>query len=61
MKVRFALVKENDQNSPSTFTEPEYLPPLYDTYEIENLQGYNKGDARFLKVVKGNYVLKIKP
>lgn len=61
LKVRFILVKENDERSPSTMSEPDYLPPLFDTYEIEHLQGYNRGDARFLKVVRGNYVLKIKP
>lgn len=61
LRCRFILVKENNAGSPSIFSEPDYNPPAYDTYEIEYLKGYNRGDARFLNVVKGTYILKIKP
>lgn len=46
---------------PSIYAEPEYEPPHYDTYEIEYYHGYNHGDAKFLNLVKGTYILKIKP
>ncbi len=61
LKLRFILVKENSQNSPTTFDDPKYFPPRYDTYEIEYFHGYNRGDAKFLNVVRGSYILKIKP
>jgi hypothetical protein len=34
LKLRFILVKENNQNSPTTFNDPKYFPPKFDTYEI---------------------------
>lgn len=61
LKCRYILVKENDATSPTTFSELNYKPPHFDTYEIENYHGYNNGDAKFLNLVKGHYILKIKP
>lgn len=61
LKLRFILVKVNSSNSPSEFVDPKFYPPKYDTYEIEYFHGYNRGDAKFLNVVPGEYILKIKP
>lgn len=61
LKIKYLLVKVNNTFSPSTFSEPDYQPLPYDTYEIEYSQGYNRGDARFLSTVRGTYILKIKP
>lgn len=61
LKLKFILVKVNNSNSPSEFTDPKFYPPKYDTYEIEYFHGYNRGDAKFLNVVPGTYILKIKP
>lgn len=61
LKCKYILVKENDGSSPSLNNEPNYAPPHYDTYEIEYYHGYNRGDAKFLNLAKGHYILKIKP
>lgn len=46
LKVKFILVKDNSVQG-SHQIEPDYNAPPYDVYEIEYLQGYNRGDARF--------------
>ena len=38
----------------------KWNPPKYELYEIEYLQGYNRGDARFENIIPGRYILKIK-
>jgi hypothetical protein len=47
MKVKFILVKDAKTGKGSIFNDPDYNDPEYDTYEIEYLHGYNRGDARF--------------
>ena len=41
--------------------EKALLPLDYDCYEIEYQKGYNKGEAHFLNLEKGWYLLRIKP
>ena len=41
--------------------EKALLPLDYDCYEIEFQKGYNKGEAHFLNLEKGWYLLRIKP
>ena len=54
------FVTNSNSNTKSKSTA-DYYPPLYDNIDIEYLKGYNRGDARFLNLVKGTYILKIKP
>ena len=58
------LVKENNSSGGTTpqqvSYEKEYNRLNYETYEIEYLKGYNNGDAHFLNVVKGKYILRFK-
>ncbi len=57
------MVKDNNSSdtTPQQLAyEKEYNRLHYETYEIEYLKGYNNGDAHFLKVVKGKYILRLK-
>jgi hypothetical protein len=38
----------------------EYKQPRFSVYEIEYLKGYNKGDAHFISLEKGRYILRLK-
>jgi hypothetical protein len=38
----------------------EYRHPRFTVYEIEYFKGYNKGDAHFLSLEKGRYILRLK-
>lgn len=38
----------------------EYVQPRFSLYEIEYLKGYNKGEAHFLYLPKGRYILRFK-
>ncbi len=60
---KYILVKDNscsDTTPQQVNYEKEYNRLNYETYEIEYLKGYNNGDAHFLKVVKGKYILRFK-
>lgn len=57
------MVKDNsvsDTTPEQLAYEKDYNRLHYETYEIEYLKGYNNGDAHFLKVVKGKYILRLK-
>lgn len=32
----------------------------YDCYEVDYKKGYNRGDAHFIKIIPGKYILRIK-
>lgn len=38
----------------------EYHEPRFTVYQIDYSQGYNKGDAHFLNLERGKYILRIK-
>lgn len=38
----------------------DYVEPRFKVYEIEYLTGYNKGEAHFLNIPKGRYILRFK-
>jgi hypothetical protein len=43
-----------------TSNASEYKLPRFTVYEIEYLKGYNKGDAHFLHLPRGRYILRFK-
>ena len=40
--------------------EQKYAIPKYSVYEIDYTKGYNKGDAYFVNIEPGRYILKLK-
>lgn len=38
----------------------DYIEPRFKVYEIEYLTGYNKGEAHFLNIPRGRYILRFK-
>lgn len=56
-------MKQSDINlSGSAISESnkDYVEPRFKVYEIEYLTGYNKGEAHFLTIPKGRYILRFK-
>ena len=61
LKVKFLLAKElgaNEETKEDTWKD--YKKPKYELYDIEYLKGYNRGDAKFINIVPGRYIFKIK-
>ena len=63
LRCKYILMKDNSsaQNMKNQLNfDNDYNPLEYETYEIEYLKGYNAGDAHFLAVEAGRYILRIK-
>lgn len=50
----------NLDSSAISESNKEYVEPRFKVYEIEYLTGYNKGEAHFLNIPKGRYILRFK-
>lgn len=58
MKSKYILIKDN-KDLLNKIPNDE-VRTRYETYEIEYLKGYNRGDAHFVSMSKGNYILRLK-
>lgn len=54
--VQSSMINSNINSSSAN----EYRQPRFTLYEIEYLKGYNKGEAHFLNLTKGRYILRLK-
>ena len=61
LKVKFMLAKEIDSHEEARGDNwKDFDPPQWEAYEVEYFHGYNRGDARFVDIAPGRYVLRIK-
>lgn len=64
LKNKYMLVYDNFSSKRNYQYEKEedrqYAVPRYSIYEIEYARGYNRGDAAFVNIIPGRYILKIK-
>ena len=54
------LNRPNENSNIYTSNANEYKQPRFTVYQIEYSKGYNKGDAHFLNLERGRYILRIK-
>ena len=62
--MKFMLCLDNNTaqnpNQGRSSEDQQFDLPRYSAYEIDYSRGYNKGDANFVNIVPGRYILKIK-